>query len=225
MSSEQQGTQVPGRRRKASSGEAAARASELIPDPGANGGIEAPPKEVAKEPASTRVDAPPSTGGGPWGSIIDAVLTVDPETTFRTLRDELALEVEHTSYASVAAALDVADRRYFEASLLVRAAKLEEQKVDREIEMRMEVLRTAAREEIEKAKREAAKETGSKAMGKATAEEVRDRCRANWPDEVTSLERRSEEYHAARAVTEELATAWRSRASSLRELVAGLRGR
>lgn len=222
--------QVQGRRRKVTSGEAAARASELIPDPA---GVEAPPPE--RPAVSTRVDTPPassSTKGagagderGPWGSIIDAVLTVDPERTFDRLRAELSLEADHTSYAAVAAALDLADRRYFEASVLVRGAKLEEQRIDREVGMRMEVLRTAARQKIEDEKRTAAKETGSKASGKATLEEVRDRCYADWPDEVSALERRSQEYHAARAVAEELATAWRSRAASLRELVAGLRGR
>ena len=109
--------------------------------------------------------------------------------------------------------------------MLVRAAKLEEQQVDRTVAMRMEVLRTAARSKIEEEKRAAAKESGSKASGKATLEEVRDRCYADWPDEVSSLERRSQEFHAARAVVEELAQAWRSRAASLRELITGLRGR
>lgn len=220
------------RRRKVPAGEAASRAAELIPDPAAGGGVEAPPHETA----STRVDAPatssstpsaPAGERGPWGTIIDAVLSVDPAATFARLRDELSLADpdDHVSYPVVSIALEAADRRYFEASLLVRAAKLEEQRIDREVEMRMEVLRTAARTEVEKDKREAAKETGSKASGKATLEEVRDRCRANWPDEVASLERRSQEYHAARAVAEELATAWRSRAQSLRTLAEGLRGR
>lgn len=161
----------------------------------------------------------------PWGSIIDSVLSVVPEESFERLRSGLTLGADHVSYAHVAAALDSADRLYFEAVTLVRAAKLEEQRVDREIEMRLEVLRTSARTDIETEKRKAADEVKSKAVGRATIEEVKDRCRANWPDEVASLERRSQEHHAARAVAEELATAWRSRASSLRELIVGLRGR
>lgn len=211
------------RRRKVSSGEASDRASEIIPD--LSVGVEAPPHEP-----STRVDAgesssAPVPGERPWGALIDSILRVDPERDFERLRSELSLDADHTSYAHVARALDLADRRYFEAVLLMRAAKLEEQRVDREVEMRLEVLRTAARTELEKEKREAAEKVKAKTTGRATLEEVRDRCFANWPDEMSSLERRREEHRAARALTEELAVAWRSRAASLRELVAGLRGR
>lgn len=217
------------RRRKVSATEAASRASELVPDPEAV----APARESHPDAGvSTRVDTAVMSGAGasdpargPWGVIIDSVLSVDPEATFTRLRAELSLEMDHTSYAHVAAALDLADRRYFEASLLVRGAKLEEQRIERQIDMRLEVLRTQARTEIETEKRLAAKESGAKTVGKATLEEVRDRCFSSWPDEVSALERKKDEYHAARAVTEELASAWRSRASSLRELVAGLRGR
>lgn len=153
------------------------------------------------------------------------MLTVVPEESFERLRSGLTLGADHVSYACVAAALDSADRLYFEAVTLVRAAKLEEQRVDREIEMRLEVLRTQARADVEKDKRAAILAAGSKAVGNATIEEVKDRCRSNWPDEMSSLERRRDEHHAARGVAEELATAWRSRAVSLRELVVGLRGR
>jgi hypothetical protein len=202
--------------------------------------VTAPPaaaRTSAPVPVSTRVDTSPAAvatptqttptreADGGWGTIIDSVLSVEPERLFAKLTSELTLEHDHTSYAAVAQALDLADRRYFECSLLVRAAKLEEQRIDRAVNMRLEVLRTTAREEIETEKRTAAAAVGSKASGKATLEEVRDRCFASWPDEVSALERRSQEYHAARAVAEELAVSWRSRATSLRELVAGLRTR
>jgi len=161
---------------------------------------------------------------GPWSTITERVINVDPKTTFERLESQLAIG-DHTSYAEIASALEVADRRFFEASILVRAAKLAEQEADREIQLKLEVLRTEARSKIESEKRAAAQASGSKSLGKATLEEVRDAVMATWPDEVRSLERRSEEFHAARAVVEELATAWRSRASSLRTLAEGLRGR
>lgn len=167
--------------------------------------------------------SPPARGA--WGTIIESVVQVDPEPLFKRLSAELTLDDDHTSYAHVAQALDRADRCYFEASLLVRAAKLAEQNADRDIAQKLEVLRTEARSKLEAEKRAAAAAAGSKSSGKATLEEVRDHCLATWPDEVRALERRSEEFHAARAVAEELASAWRSRAASLRELIAGLRGR
>lgn len=213
------------RRRRVTAAEAASRAAELIPDPG----VFVPPPVEEREESESAEDVPPGLSfepsHGPWGTIIDSIISVDPERTFLRLRAELSLDSEHVNYASVAAALDLADRRYFEASTLVRAAKLEEQRVDREIEMRLEVLRTQARADVEKDKRAAILAAGSKAVGNATIEEVKDRCRSNWPDEMSSLERRRDEHHAARGVAEELATAWRSRAASLRELVVGLRGR
>lgn len=211
------------RRRKVSPAEATSRASEIIPD---ESGIAPPPP---REEASTRVNTTetraPSSARGPWGTIIDSVISVDPEVAFARLTRELSLNSDHTSYAHVAQALDLADRRHFEAVTLMRSAKLEEQRIDRETEMRLEVLRSSARREVEEEKRKAAEAAKSKSMGKATLEEVRDRCYASWPDEMSSIERRREEYHAARALTEELAVSWRSRAASLRELIAGLRGR
>lgn len=215
------------RRRRVAPSDAGNRAREIIPDP--MNEQEAPEPEpstrVDNQPQPTPTPRDPNDVRGPWGTIIDSVIAMDPEITFGALRRALTLRDDHTNYASVAADLDRADSNYFEASMLVRAAKLEEQQVDRTVAMRMEVLRTAARSKIEEEKRAAAKESGSKASGKATLEEVRDRCYADWPDEVSSLERRSQEFHAARAVVEELAQAWRSRAASLRELIAGLRGR
>jgi hypothetical protein len=229
MSEQKEQAAMPRRRKTVPASDAAARAAELIPDPTAGGGLELPR-------ASTRVDtdeapgetdlgafAPPERGS--WGTIIETVLTVDPEVVFERLTEELSLDYQHTDYASVAKALDLSDRRYFEASLLVRAAKLAEQQVDRDVGSKMEILRTDARQKLEAEKRAAAAAAGSKATGKATLEEVSDRTLATFPDEVRALKRRSEEFHAARAVAEELAAAWRSRASSLREMVAGLRGR
>lgn len=202
--------------------DAGMRAAQLVPDPTAEGG-DVPPPEVSNR-FDTPKDAPlRKDDRGPWGSIIDSIIQVDPEQLYARLRKALTLEADHTSYAVVAEALDRADANYFDASMLVRAAKLEEQLVDRGIAIRMELLRTTARAHVEEEKRAAAKETGSKASGKATLEEVRDRCYADWPDEVSALERKSDEFHAARAVAEELAQAWRSRAASLRELIVGLR--
>jgi hypothetical protein len=211
-----------------STAEATTLAASIIPDPSVFEAAPPPEPRLRAHDSADEVEEPPpptDDARGPWGAIIDSVLKLDPEATFGRLRADLSLDADHVSYAHVAEALDQADRRYFEASVLARGAKLEEQRVDREIAIRMEILRTAAREKLETEKRAAAEKVGSKAMGKASADEVRDRCFADWPDEMRSLERRSEEYHAARAVAEELATAWRSRASSLRELLAGLRGR
>lgn len=212
-------------RKRVDPAEAAEKALELVPDPSAPTApdLEERVADLSGDvPPSTRVDA---LHAGPWGAVIDSVISVDPARLFGRLRESLSLKNpgDALTYQVVAIALEEADRSYFDAVLLTRAAKLEEQQVEREIQERMEVLRTSARASVEKEKRDVAKETGSKATGKATLEEVLDRCRANWPDEMQSLERRRDEQHAARAVCEELATAWRSRASSLRELVQGTR--
>lgn len=223
---------VPTRRKKVDPAEASARAREIVPDPSAL--PDAPEEEGPAERSAARAepDEEPSTrvdagdaAPGPWGAIIDSVIQVEPRTLFTRLRAELGLGEpgDVMSYQVVALALEAADRNYFDAILLTRSAKLQEQREERGIEERMEVLRTSARAALEKEKREAIAASGSKAVGKATLEEVRDRCRSSWPDAVSNLERRRDEAHAARAVCEELATAWRSRASSLRELIQGLR--
>jgi len=205
-----------GRRRLVSDEAAAERLAEAIVP---SGKPEAPAHEERAEgepgEASTRVDA----SADPWGVVVETVRSVDVQGTYVRLRDELSLGDGVVEYAVVLASADRAERNSFDAGLLARAAKLEQDEVERKVGVRLEVLRTTARKEVEEEKRAAAKEAGAKTTGKATIEEVSDRMTANWPDEVASIERRRAEIHAARAVADNLEGAWKSRCQTLRAML------
>jgi hypothetical protein len=201
------------RRKKTTEAAAAHAASQIIPEPDTG----APPREEeraepqgAEERADlTRAgDAPAHDEGNPWGVIVEDVRRINVAETYERLRADLMLGDLAHAYGEVAIALDAADRNYHDAVLLARATKLEQERVDREVNERLEVLRTSARGELEK-------EKGGK---RATLEEVRDRVQANWPDEFGRLSRRTEEMHAVRGTVDGLVDAWASRAQSLRKL-------
>jgi hypothetical protein len=195
------------KRVKVTSGSAAIAAAAVIPDPEAE---QAPPHEVAGELPSSYPNPP---GTMPWGQVIDDVIQIDVVGTYQRLRDDLSLGEDAHAYGELAAALDRADRNFHSAVLLARAAKLEQEKIDRQVEGRLEILRTTARQELEQEKADGKR---SKAP---TLEEVADRCRASWPDEWEALNRNKDEIHAARASCEGLQSAWSSRAQSLRKLI------
>jgi hypothetical protein len=192
-------------RKKLASGAAAVAAARVIPDPDAE---ELPPHEERRNPPIATKDR-----GWPWSIVIDEVSGVDVEAVYRRLREDLSLGENAHAYGEIHSALDRADRNWHDSVLLARAAKLEQEGVDREVQTRLEVLRTTARAELEQEKADGKR---SKAP---TIEEVTDRCRANWPDEWESLHRRSDEIHAARSSCEGLQAAWGSRSQSLRRLV------
>jgi hypothetical protein len=148
----------------------------------------------------------------PWGVVIDDVVRIDVSATFARLSEEITLGDGATEYGAVLQALDRADANYVEAVKLSRAAKLEQERIDRKVAEDIETMRTAVRGELEREKKSGER---SKAP---TLQDIEDRMIANWPTEYSRLRRRSEEIHAARAVAEGLEMAWRSRASSLRSM-------
>lgn len=216
-------------RRKVSSGTSAAVAADvaasIIPNPEVE---QAPAKErahVEAPPYQTREPGEDDAGLGiglgtrerAWGAIVEDVVRVDVERTYKRLRAELALGDNANAYGEIHQALDRAERNFFDAVLLSRAAKLEQERVDREVEGRLEILRTQGRKDVEAAKR-AELDPKSKATGRATLQEVEDYVRSSWPDEFAARKRETEEMHAARAACEGLVTAWSSRAQTLRKL-------
>lgn len=223
-----------GRRLKGGSGLAAERARQIVPVIGAE---EAPPHESAhadgaytqemteefsdaQAQVQARVDRESPRGdsserGGRWGPVTTTILSVgDPRAAYDRLRAELTLGDGATQYGEILAAADGAERNMLDASRLHRAARLEEEDVRHDVGKREEVLRSAARAELEKEKLAGER---SKAP---TIQDVTDRMLAAWPDEVHSLARKRDEIHGVVAVTETLETAWRSRASTLREMLA-----
>ena len=153
----------------------------------------------------------------PWGNIVDDVYRLDAQATYTRLVEGLSLGNEATSYGAVVAALDAAERNAFDAVRLFRAAKLEEQSVEADYNEQVEVLRSNAREEINK-ENDARKE--KKLTTKApTLQDISDRIVANWPSKFRELGLRKDEFHGATRAMEELASIWRSRCASLRVIM------
>jgi hypothetical protein len=209
-------------------------AAALVPDPTAE---VAPPREraPAEAPPHEEPESQPIRGSDvgsdhdrgiglgasadAWAAVIGDVVRLDVRATYQRLRSELELgDVEPVhAYGQIHKAMDRAERNYHDAVLLSRAAKLEQERIDREVQARLEILRTTARKELEQEKRGALPEK-SKASPRATSEEVLDRVRSGWPDEFTARQRETEEMHAARASCEGLVAAWSSRAQTLRKM-------
>jgi len=165
--------------------------------------------------------------GNPWGAVVDDVLRIDVESTYRKLVGQLTLGSDATEYGPVLRALDESARNAWEASRLVRAAKLEDERVGGEVDERLEVMRTQARKDLEKEKREQrdqeAEKAGKKPTGPGkppTLQEVEDRILADYTDEVVSLRRRKAEMHAALRSVEGLERSWRDRCSQLSHMLA-----
>lgn len=182
-----------------------------------------PSGDVSDAPAHENVGgAPPhepdAAGGGGgilgtgWGTIVQDVRTLDVEAMYRRLYDDLVLGDGVNEYGAILHALDRADRNIVDAERLVRAAKLEQERVDRAVAIELEVLRTTARKELEAEK---AAGTRSKAP---TLDDIADRMTANWPTKMGEVKAHSEEIHGVRSVCEKLEVAWRSRAQSLRSM-------
>ncbi len=174
---------------------------------------DAPPHEEHEGAAPAHEDAPrrPSGTSG-WDVITSEVRGIDVRATYQRLYDELVLGDGANTYGAILHALDRADRNIVDAERLVRAAKLEQERVDRDVAIELEVLRTTARKELEAEK---AAGTRSKAP---TLDDIADRMTANWPSKMAAVKAPSEEIHAVRAVCEKLEVAWRSRSQSLRSM-------
>lgn len=148
----------------------------------------------------------------PWGAIVTDVFKLDVQETYARLSQELTLGDGATEYGTVLAAVDKAAKNAFTAACLVRAAKLADDHFSFELSKRTEVLRTAARDELE---REKADGKRSKAP---TIQDIEDRTVANWPDEMAAISRRRGEMHGAFRSIEALEKAWWTRCSDLRAI-------
>jgi hypothetical protein len=132
--------------------------------------------------------------------------------TFKQLSADLTLGDNSNEYGAVIRAVDVSSKNLFNAARLARKAKIEDEKFAAEVGKRLEVLRSAAAEALE---REKAAGLRSKAP---TIKDIDDRMLASWPDEVVSTKARIAEMHGALRAIEALETAWRDRCHSLRTL-------
>ena len=204
------------RRRKVSSG-----AGAVAPDESCN--LEDTTSEderFAGDPNEEPVDAvPPPTPpppdkskdfAMPWGMVITDVFKLDVHATFKQLSTDLELGTGATEYGTVLAAVDRSARNLFRAACLARAAKLEDLNFAASLDVRLEVLRTAAVQALEQDKRAGVR---SKAP---TLQDIEDRMLSAWPDEVRDLRNRKEKMHGAFRAIEALEVAWRERCQALR---------
>lgn len=143
---------------------ALAVASSIVPS--ADG--EAPRHVPAARPALTRAPSsaqlharegdkqskpePEWMGNGPWGVVVTDFDQLNVEETYRRLRDGLSLGSNALNYGVLAEALDLAERNLFDAGRLARAAKLEQERIDLACDEELEVLRSAARDDLEREK-------------------------------------------------------------------------
>ena len=217
----EESTALPTRRLKSKPTAGTARADQLIPSADAATPI---PAEAYRENenvdsagpqltvSASTVDTGTPQVSTPWGGIVSDYSTIDVASTYTRLKSALTLGDGATEYGHILAAMDAAERNCLDASLLARAAKLEEQRVDRECQELLEVLRTQARNELELEK---AAGTRSKAP---TIQDIDDRMTANWTVRVRGLKRSMEEMHGARAICDALVDSWDSRAQTLRTM-------
>lgn len=228
-------------RTKLSSGQAAVAASKVVPDPSAP--VVPPHEEVAPWDADAEevdVDAPPVAATKPartktasadvapaqaptsrgWGAVIEHAFAIEPEALYQRLYDELRLGDDATEYGAVLAACDRAEQNALDAVRLARHAKLEDEAVARKANERLEVLRSAAKTELEAEVAASYDEKLKKTTKKApTIQDIEDRVVANWPDEFESVSRRKGEMHGVLRITEGLESSWRSRCATLRMIL------
>lgn len=204
------------RRRKVAGGNAAgSQQTEMETDPEPEPELQSEQQpnqtQAPEEGAVTRARFPM-----PWGNVITDVFRFDVEGVYAHLTHGLTLGDGASEYGTVLRALDHASRNAFDAARLVRAAKTADEKFTSEIEERLEVLRTTAREQLEREKSDA--KADGKAAKAPTLQEVADRMLANWPDEMRSLNGRKSEMHGAFRSLEALEKAWWDRCASLRTM-------
>lgn len=151
-----------------------------------------------------------------WGNVIRDTLKVgNPVALAARLRDELILtEAERSSYSAILKALDAAAKNHDDSYLLYRVAKLEDQRFMIDVRDRLEVMRSAALQEL-------MDEYKAKTRKSPTNDDIEDRMVVNWGDEYRHIQRRKNELHAAMRTLENLAKAWASRCQDLR-VMAGM---
>jgi hypothetical protein len=208
------------RRKKVAGGNAGAQQTEIetTPEPDLYAQAEPEPEpDVPEQEPGPETSAPARARFPmPWGNVITDVFRFDVEEVYAELTRGLMLGDGASEYGAVLRALDHASRNAYDAARLVRAAKIADESFGSEIDERLEVLRTTAREQLEQEK------TSAKADGKAakapTLQEIADRMLANWPDEMRSLNGRRGEMHGAFRSLEALEKAWWDRCATLRTM-------
>lgn len=147
--------------------------------------------------------------GVAWGNIIRDTLKIkDPAGLARRLRAELVLD-DHTSYSLIIESLNKAASNFDEACRLHRAAKIEELEYKLVVDERMEVMKTAALDEL-------MYEYHSKQRKSPTVDDTEQRMLKNWPDEYRALKVKTAELHGAVRSLEKLMEAWKTRSADLR---------
>lgn len=148
----------------------------------------------------------------PWGVVITDVFSIDIDKTYTRLQKNLSLGDKATEYGTVLSALDQSARNLFDAVRLTRVAKAADEKLSAELGLELEVLRSAAIEQLVSEQKQGLR---SKAP---TLEDIKDRVLRSWPDKSTALNRRKAEMHGAMRAVEGLVDAWRERCQILRKM-------
>lgn len=143
-----------------------------------------------------------------WGNIVHDTFKLNPLELAKRLREELRLGDKRTEYAYVLEALDKSATNLFDAQRLYRSAVVEEQKFNAKCDERLEVLRTAATNELKAEK--------VKGSGAITKQQIEDRIMSNWPQEYTTILNRKAEMHGSVRALGTLVDAWASRCADLR---------
>lgn len=177
-------------------------------------------RTAAASPARSKSTATPAGEKRGWGGVIEHAFSIDPQELYQRLYEELRLGDGATEYGVVLAAADRAEQNAVDAVRLARHAKLEDEAVSRKIEERLEVLRSAAKKELDQEVIDSYDEKLKKTTKKApTIQDIADRVQANWPDEYNSASRRKEEMHGVLRICEGIAESWRSRCATLRGIL------
>lgn len=202
---------MPIRRRKLSGSADDGSIPGNTPEPGEDR-FAGDPNEEPITPAASPEPSPKDRHPMPWGLVIHDVFNLDVHKTFKRLESELTLGDGATEYGTVLKAVDSSARNLYDAARLARKAKLEDESFGTKLDMRLEVLRSAAQRAI-------VEERQAQRISKApTIQDIEDRMLASWPDEVLSIRSRKAEMHGALRVIEELQEAWKKRCSSVERL-------
>lgn len=144
-----------------------------------------------------------------WGNIIkDTFKIKDPAGLAQRLRNELVLD-DHSSYSLIIESLNKAAKNFDDACRLHRASKIEELIYELVVKERMELMRTAALDEL-------MGEYKRKERKSPTNEDIEHRMLRSWPDEYRALKTTTAELHGVVRSLEKLVDAWKNRSADLR---------
>lgn len=152
-----------------------------------------------------------------WGAVLDEIYRIDVRKVYEQLSRELTVDWGSMSLGRLHQLANSADARAFEAAKLHRASKLEEERVEDEIERQFASMREAARREL-------AVDKAEKKIARApSAADVDDRVRQRWPDRWRKLREQKARIHGGVQACEELLASWRARSATLRAMLTSRR--